>query len=477
MGNSSASLNQANLLSGALDVIVVRHPDGSLHSSPFHVKFGKMRLLRSHDASVYIRVNDQPIGLRMKLNSEGHGYFPRTTLKSPTQSPLLSPQKPPEEVKAKGRGWWPFSKSVAVELPTPSLTVEEEEQPGAELSLCGHLIREAEDKATVFQRHKVNSEEFSSDPQAFISHPNLIVKLYDCYYDWQAALPMILSLFVFKQPLLTLSASSSRAIPELDISDPEIQVDSIYLNSEQLLSLQLKNGANTVTYTVRSSLQGESTLCGKVFLWGHTDKIVISDVDGTITRSDVLGHLLPMVGRDWSHSGVVKLFNSILANGFKVMYLTARAIGQVERTKDYLEGLSQDDLMLPEGPVITSPDDLFKSFVREVIKKQPHKFKAKVLQQIASLYPAECCPFYAGFGNRDTDAIAYRAAGVQPDRIFIINPKGSVLVFNNSTHLTTYAGITELAEQMFPQTTSDSRYSSPDYWKIPVAPLITDDLV
>jgi phosphatidate phosphatase PAH1 len=473
MGNSSGSLNQANLLSGALDVIVVRHPDGSLHSSPFHVKFGRMKLLQSHDASVYIRVNGQPIGLRMKLNSEGHGYFPKTA----TQSPSFSPRKQPEEVKAKGRGWWPFSKAVVVELPTPSLTLEvEEEEPGAELSLCGHLIREAEDKEIVFQRHKVNCEEFSSDPQVFISHPYLIVKLYDCYYEWPTALPMILSLFVFKQPLLTLSAASSRAIAELDISEPDIEVDSLYLNSDQLLSLQLENGANTVTYTVRSSLQGESILCGKVFLWDHTDKIVISDVDGTITRSDVLGHLLPMVGRDWSHSGVVKLFNSILANGYKVMYLTARAIGQVEGTKDYLEGLSQDDLMLPEGPVITSPDDLFKSFVREVIKKQPHKFKAKVLRQIASLYPADCCPFYAGFGNRDTDAIAYRAAGVQPDRIFIINPKGSVLVFNNSTHLTTYAGITELAEQMFPQTTSDSRYSSPDYWKIPLTPLIADDL-
>jgi phosphatidate phosphatase LPIN len=45
-----------------------------------------------------------------------------------------------------------------------------------------------------------------------------------------------------------------------------------------------------------------------IFLWHWTDKIVISDVDGTITRSDVLGHVLPQIGKDWSHAGTVDLF-------------------------------------------------------------------------------------------------------------------------------------------------------------------------
>ena len=33
-----------------------------------------------------------------------------------------------------------------------------------------------------------------------------------------------------------------------------------------------------------------------IYLWHHTDKIVISDIDGTITKSDVLGHILPVIG-------------------------------------------------------------------------------------------------------------------------------------------------------------------------------------
>lgn len=47
-----------------------------------------------------------------------------------------------------------------------------------------------------------------------------------------------------------------------------------------------------------------------------------------LRRSDVLGHILPMVGRDWAQLGVAQLFSKIEANGYKLLYLSARAIGQ-----------------------------------------------------------------------------------------------------------------------------------------------------
>jgi phosphatidate phosphatase LPIN len=62
-------------------------------------------------------------------------------------------------------------------------------------------------------------------------------------------------------------------------------------------------------------------------LFNHNTKIVISDVDGTITKSDVLGHVLPRFGHDWSHPGIAYLFNLISQNGYQILYLTARAIG------------------------------------------------------------------------------------------------------------------------------------------------------
>ena len=42
----------AATLTGAIDVIVVEHEDGSLNSSPFHVRFGKMGVLKSREKIV-----------------------------------------------------------------------------------------------------------------------------------------------------------------------------------------------------------------------------------------------------------------------------------------------------------------------------------------------------------------------------------------------------------------------------------------
>ena len=39
-------------LSGAIDVVVVRGEDGRLEASPFHVRFGKFKLLRPNDNRV-----------------------------------------------------------------------------------------------------------------------------------------------------------------------------------------------------------------------------------------------------------------------------------------------------------------------------------------------------------------------------------------------------------------------------------------
>lgn len=85
----------------------------------------------------------------------------------------------------------------------------------------------------------------------------------------------------------------------------------------------------------------------------------------------MLGHVLPKFGHDWSHPGCCELFTKIKANGYKVLYLTARAIGQAETTRDYITSLKQGENSLPEGPIVMSPDRLMRSFNREVIQKKP----------------------------------------------------------------------------------------------------------
>jgi len=117
-------------------------------------------------------------------------------------------------------------------------------------------------------------------------------------------------------------------------------------------------------------------------------------------RSDVLGHVLPIVGKDWAQSGVAQLFTKIKNNGYKLLYLSSRAIGQARVTREYLRSIKQGDLSLPDGPLLLNPTSLITAFHREVIEKKPEEFKISCLRDIAALFSNDGKPFYAGYGNR-----------------------------------------------------------------------------
>ena len=42
-------------------------------------------------------------------------------------------------------------------------------------------------------------------------------------------------------------------------------------------------------------------------------------VDGTITKSDFWGHVAPVIGTDWSQSGVAALFAAARNNGYTIL--------------------------------------------------------------------------------------------------------------------------------------------------------------
>lgn len=50
-------------------------------------------------------------------------------------------------------------------------------------------------------------------------------------------------------------------------------------------NLQLKEGPNEVVFSVTTQYQGTCRCHGTIYLWNWDDKIIISDIDGTITRS------------------------------------------------------------------------------------------------------------------------------------------------------------------------------------------------
>ena len=222
---------------------------------------------------------------------------------------------------------------------------------------------------------------------------------------------------------------------------------TLRLTSDQLKQLELKSGANPMTFTVN-----KATCQASMYYWTYDVPVVISDIDGTITKSDALGHLFNMVGRDWTHTGVAKLYSDISANGYNIFYLTSRSVGQADTTRAYLKGISQEGWKLPKGPVIMSPDRTIAALRREVYLRKPEVFKMACLKDIFSLYPGKDNPFYAGFGNRLTDALSYRIVNIPSSRIFTINTNAEVsldLVGLNK-YRSSYVTMREIVDHFFP---------------------------
>ena len=337
------------MLSGAMDILVIEEPEGEYRSSSFHVRFGSLKVLRSHEQDIDIYINGRKKNVKMKLASCGDAYFSYDEM-----DPYMEKQ---------------------------SKLIRQKEFNNTQIELMAKItgIRESRDEKMIKQQFK-------------------------CFFP----------------------------------------------SSTQLKALDLAQGQNEIRFVCHTSPSGVQTLSSYIYLWHYTSKVIITDVDGTITKSDILGQVLPFFGRDWSHPGVTALFRNLYNNGYKIVYLTARAIGQSAMTKSYLNNLVQNQKSLPPGPLFMSPDGVFTSLRREVIEKKPHLLKIPLLTELKHLFPTVLKPFYAGFGNRETDAISYRYLDIPLNRCFIINTSSEVIQLGESTK-TTYQEIADNVDKDFPK--------------------------
>ncbi|XP_068637624.1 phosphatidate phosphatase PAH2-like isoform X2 [Aristolochia californica] len=395
-----------------------------------------------------------------------------------------------------------------------------------EISLCRHLLFEgmgAEAASEAFDSEKLDLRKCTSLGSSIVKNDLLVVRINGFYFPWESAAPIILGMVSFGQGHIfepngaitveelekphegeTLpsggswrlwpfnfgkSKSKSSDSPPPNFKNVNVgenqstssvsitsktkstkkKVLSLVPTSDQLASLNLKEGRNVVTFTFSTAMLGRQQVDARIYLWKWNTRIVVSDVDGTITKSDVLGQFMPLVGKDWSQTGVAHLFSAIKENGYQLLFLSARAIAQAYLTRQFLFNLKQDGKLLPDGPVVISPDGLFPSLYREVIRRAPHEFKIACLEDIRALFPSDCNPFYAGFGNRDTDEISYLKVGIPKGKIFIINPKGEVAV-NRWVDTKSYTSLHSLVHGMFPVTHSSEQedFNSWNYWKMPL---------
>ncbi|KAJ3270988.1 Nuclear elongation and deformation protein 1 [Terramyces sp. JEL0728] len=644
VGTFYGEINPATL-SGAIDIIVVRQPNGELHGSPFHVRFGKLKLLRPSDKVVEIAVNGKTIDLPMKVGDAGEAFFvvkadnpvpseyatsPIVTAVSPNvdesftnfelnaddtkfideidisklgigekkDSPSLSPTTPtihntkkPVDIpvhteieldlaqRYPNSPPWEWSwgglpekqdshpKTLSKMTSTPQfkntkiaygpatlvneemsvnekvdnyltsiefssetrvamnqelnenkcqdiLGLGESEESTVYVSQCGPITNlsklSKEEADTLFNNNLVEFDIFCERPDRLLD-PSTVFKIHGFYHSWSSAAPVIMSHVLFNRSLSTdglrkvlkpepnrssswfswgrstpkpisspnlIAAKLDRAPSPLQETSPRMTsrsaspslekvryAKSLRLTSDQLNSLGLEDGPNTIQFTVNSGFQGKAVTQAKIYLWNYDDQIVISDVDGTITKSDVLGHVFTMVGKDWTHEGVANFYTSIAKNGYHFLYLTSRAIGQAGYTREYLAKVEQNQFQLPEGPILLSPDRLVQAFTREVIQRKPQEFKIQCLRDIKKLF-GDRLPFFAGFGNRITDAMSYKSVDIPASKIFTIDPTGQVKLELMTNYNTTYTKLNETVDQLFPpMKVMLPEYNDFNYWK------------
>merc|ERR1712173_178779 len=75
MGKEFYSEINGATLTGAIGVVVVQQEDGSYKSTPFHVRFGKMGVLKAREKIVDLEINGEPVDIQMKLDDTGVAYF------------------------------------------------------------------------------------------------------------------------------------------------------------------------------------------------------------------------------------------------------------------------------------------------------------------------------------------------------------------------------------------------------------------
>uniref|UniRef100_A0A8C1K8V2 phosphatidate phosphatase n=1 Tax=Cyprinus carpio TaxID=7962 RepID=A0A8C1K8V2_CYPCA len=603
-------LNPATL-SGCIDVIVVRQPDGALICSPFHVRFGKMGVLRSREKVVDIEINGEPVDLHMKLGENGEAFFVKetegdqevipsylATSPIPSDGGLLMGSSSENAVMKKRRKrrrkckvddvkreesvefseeelfnidindseqpdqnrsddpfkpfqskyiniktvvyyskyadkkschlgsdgvylddikdlepevaalYFPKSGSehcdengVHSETVSPQSMcssgadsgVDSYDLPSMAISLCGGLTEDREITTEHFQQKSVSFQQFADNP-SIIDDPNLVVKIDSKYYNWSTAAPILLAMQAFQKPLskATIERLMKEKMPRnrgrwwfswrgrTDSTKPDsVSGDSAYessssdedltanqtpipvhtdpapagggvsyqktlrLSSEQLVSLQLKDGPNDVVFSVTTQYQGTCRCEGTIYLWNWDDKIIISDIDGTITRSDKLGHILPTLGKDWTHQGIASLYHNISQNSYKFLYCSARAIGMADMTRGYLHWVSERGTMLPQGPVLLSPSSLLSALHREVIEKRPEKFKVACLTDIKNLFLPNTEPFYAAIILAN---LSFKMIFI----IFTVNPKGELIQEHAKTNISSYVRLGEVVDHVFP---------------------------
>eukprot|EP00322_Chrysochromulina_rotalis_P014936 CAMPEP_0115833756 /NCGR_PEP_ID=MMETSP0287-20121206/3335_1 /TAXON_ID=412157 /ORGANISM="Chrysochromulina rotalis, Strain UIO044" /LENGTH=433 /DNA_ID=CAMNT_0003287177 /DNA_START=1 /DNA_END=1303 /DNA_ORIENTATION=+ len=209
----------------------------------------------------------------------------------------------------------------------------------------------------------------------------------------------------------------------------------------------IRDGRNEICYHVGSDRVRQ---CVRAFLyvWDAATPAVVFDIDGTVTLNDIAGQMANFIDGSPTHDGVCEMLCQLHARGYHVVYLTSRPLlgpSGIERTRRFLFQVAVDatGYRMPPAAVVTTTHMSTWSALTSELSGGSKAFKSAALQRIRDAFrplPLEGSDLtslpgmhtdggglFAGFGNREKDALAYLSAGVPPERIFLIDTSSRIV--------------------------------------------------
>lgn len=489
---------------GAIDAIVVQDECGCYRYSQFHVRVSKFRMLYPQGKTIMVFVNNKKAKYDMKVSKNGVGYFEYFVEVEDDQSQkhdaqmrrqltekndFMVPQiESRQEIKQNSvnniRSIETLSRNdsfkfprirqkQSIEIQSPQSSKQTSKIEGmmkddkrVQMSICAHLINDDSSIAEVerfFAQYAIDYDTFCKNPNGIMANENLMIKIDGQIFDSYFGLPQLMSVLAFDQELddkaikEMLDQAGYNFMPKIRCSSTSHRQTKVKRSFKPPVDffdeVELITGLNTLEYRFVGNFGQTFTISSRLFFYPYQKqyRILISDIDGTITKSDILGHVMPFIYQDWSQMGIAELYTNLCQRGYIIIYLSSRNIDLSQRTINLLKSIKQGEFRLPDGPVLLSSDDLFHALKREMIVKNPETFKISVLRDIKQIFEHSLVnPLYAGFGNKDTDAVSYMVVGIPKKRIFTINCEGEIFVLKSEKVLS-YTHLHENINEIFPE--------------------------
>ena len=193
-------------------------------------------------------------------------------------------------------------------------------------------------------------------------------------------------------------------------------------SSTQLENMNLEDGINNANLLVDDL---GVTVPFSIFLFDGSSKLIVTDIDGTITKSDWMGIAGNIFGFDVFHDGVAEYLSKAATHGYKIVHLTARPVALDDFTRSYLFK-KRRYYHFPTWPVFLNPTVMMKAVQMRSDAAATAQRKTATLQNLVDLFNGGSSVVYKAYGNQDTDTKAYVNVGIPQDKIYTINEESEM---------------------------------------------------